>query len=427
MSIDSKKRILFIAPSYHDRSQFHAIDNCFEIIPYRGALDTCNLCDLNVESFLEEAIAFVNDSDKTIDGVTSTDDYPGSLLAALLARELNFKYIPDIKSLLKAQHKVVARSLNEKTLAEYLNRWSRYSFDEKPALEFPFFIRPSKGVASMFAQKVTCENELAAYQKKVNGHFHHFCGLFNQIWEEEIGDGDSTECFLIEELVENAVQVTVDGFVFDGEAKALGVTDSIMFPGTISFQRFDYPSHLDNKATSLLKKVAEQAVLDCEINNSMWNVELFYHPETGRCTIIEINPRMAFQFSDLYEMVDGVNLYNIQLQIACGIKPVWKEKQGPYKASTSYVLREFEDKRIIKMPTQEKMKALSKEFPLLRILFFGGIKEGQMISEATINDVASFRYAFINMGGQDWKDVDERINHCKDKMGLILEDCKVYY
>ncbi len=152
----------------------------------------------------------------------------------------------------------------------------------------------------------------------------------------------------------------------------------------------------------------------------MWNVEFFYHPTTGKCSIIEINPRMSTQFSDLYEMVDGVNLYRVQFQIACGLKPDWQEKKGQYRVSTSYVLREFQDLRIKKMPTPEKIKALVEEYPLLRILFFGQIKEGQMISEASSNDMESFRYGFINIGAQDWKGLDEKIGVVKKKMGIVL-------
>ena len=33
-------------------------------------------------------------------------------------------------------------------------------------------------------------------------------------------------------------QINVDGFVHGGEVHLLGVTDEVMYPGTISFQRF---------------------------------------------------------------------------------------------------------------------------------------------------------------------------------------------
>ena len=41
----------------------------------------------------------------------------------------------------------------------------------------------------------------------------------------------------------------------------------------------------------------------------MFNIEMMYDAATDRIGIIEINPRMASQFADLYEKVDGTNSY----------------------------------------------------------------------------------------------------------------------
>ena len=49
---------------------------------------------------------------------------------------------------------------------------------------------------------------------------------------------------LIAEGLLKGEQVTVEGYVQGGVATIFGVVDSIMFPGTLAFSRFDYPSHL---------------------------------------------------------------------------------------------------------------------------------------------------------------------------------------
>ena len=48
---------------------------------------------------------------------------------------------------------------------------------------------------------------------------------------------------LIAEGLLKGEQVTVEGYVHGGVATIFGVVDSIMFPGTLAFSRFDYPSH----------------------------------------------------------------------------------------------------------------------------------------------------------------------------------------
>jgi hypothetical protein len=45
---------------------------------------------------------------------------------------------------------------------------------------------------------------------------------------------------LCEDLV-GGEQFTVDGFVYGNEVTILGIVDSIMYPGTMSFASFEYP------------------------------------------------------------------------------------------------------------------------------------------------------------------------------------------
>ncbi len=38
------------------------------------------------------------------------------------------------------------------------------------------------------------------------------------------------------------MQVTVEGFSCQGKVEIMGIVDSVMYPGSGSFARFDYPS-----------------------------------------------------------------------------------------------------------------------------------------------------------------------------------------
>ena len=48
---------------------------------------------------------------------------------------------------------------------------------------------------------------------------------------------------LAEELIDGH-QINVDGVAINGTVHALGVVDSVMYPGTDQFMRFEYPSRL---------------------------------------------------------------------------------------------------------------------------------------------------------------------------------------
>jgi biotin carboxylase len=70
---------------------------------------------------------------------------------------------------------------------------------------------------------------------------------------------------------------------------------------------------------------------------------MMYDAEADRVSIIEINPRMASQFADLYEKVDGTSSYTVLLDIARGRTPQFTRRQGRYGFAASIVLRSFED------------------------------------------------------------------------------------
>jgi hypothetical protein len=89
-------------------------------------------------------------------------------------------------------------------------------------------------------------------------------------------------------------------------------TCSMKVSGRIAFKHRDG----DRAATG----IGEQAVID--LND----------PVTEKLTVIEFNPRMAAQFSDLYLRVDGVDLHRLGLELAFGRDPArlpWAEPRRP--------------------------------------------------------------------------------------------------
>ena len=66
-------------------------------------------------------------------------------------------------------------------------------------------------------------------------------------------------------------------------------------------------------------------------DNGIFNIEMMYDAEADRISIIEINPRMASQFADLYEKVDGTNSFSVLLDIAQGRTPRFTRRQGRFE------------------------------------------------------------------------------------------------
>ena len=202
----------------------------------------------------------------------------------------------------------------------------------------------------------------------------------------------------IAEVPLRGVQVTVDGFVQGGQVTVMGVVDSVMFPGTQSFQRFEYPSTLPESVSARMADITRRFVQGSGLDHSCFNVEMFYEAETDHISIIELNPRMSYQFSDLYARVDGLSLIDVQLALATGRSVPWVPGSGPDRAAASFVGRQFVDGRVSRVPSDGEIHAAYEAFPSAHIEVL--CKVGERLSELP-QDMGSFRYSITNLAARD--------------------------
>ena len=105
-------------------------------------------------------------------------------------------------------------------------------------------------------------------------------------------------------------------------------------------------------------------------DNSVFNIEMFYDPKADTIKVIEVNPRMSIGFSDLCEKTTGLNLYEIQTQLALGKRVTLGRKTRTYDASAAFVLRKFPNQVVEKASTKNGIAALRKKYPDFRFRFF---------------------------------------------------------
>jgi biotin carboxylase len=353
---------------------------------------------------------------REIAGVISSDDYPGSALAAPIAKRLGLP-APDPEITLICQHKYLSRVMQEKHVPEAVPPFALIDVanrDSSP-LPFPIFLKPVKSFFSIGAEKISSEADLAIRLPRWKELDEFFLPL-DRMLERYAGVSIGTKR-LIAEGVLNGRQVTVEGYAYGGKVSIMGVVDSIMFPGTLAFARFDYPSALPKGVQARMAEIATTVIEGLAFDNGLFNIEMMYDLETGQISIIEINPRMASQFADLYEKVDGTNSYRVLLDIAQGRKPQFKRKCGRYAFAASCVLRSFEDCVVVALPTEADLKRLVAIYPDMRIELHGEL--GKKLSD-DLQDGTSYRYGIINLGGRDRADVLAQFEKCREILGTIV-------
>ncbi|HZP09176.1 ATP-grasp domain-containing protein [Methyloceanibacter sp.] len=350
--------------------------------------------------------------------VVSTDDYPGAALAAIIAQELGLPG-PDPRAVLIAQHKYLSRLKQVEAVPEAVPPFFLIDTAEGAELPeercFPLFVKPVKSFFSVGAEKVASRAELVALLPRWRNCDEFFLPL-ERMLERYVGGGIGSERLIAEGVLEG-VQVTVEGYAFGGRATVMGVVDSIMFPGTIAFSRFDYPSRLPEDVQARMADIAAKAMEALGFDNGLFNIEMMYDARSNRVSIIEINPRMASQFADLYEKVDGTSSYRILLDIAEGREPRFTRREGRHPFASSCVLRTFEDKIVARLPGEEELTHLEALHPDIRVELHGQV--GQKLSDE-LQDGHSYRYGIVNLGGHDLADVLAKFEAVNAMLGIVL-------
>jgi len=354
-----------------------------------------------------------------IAAVISTDDYPGCSLAAVIAERLGLPG-PSPEVILICQHKYLSRVAQAKLAPEAVPPFAPIDVAAGAALprdlRFPLFVKPVKSFFSIGAERVDSAPELAALLPRWINLDQFFLPL-DRMLERYAGAKIGTKRLIAEGLL-TGEQVTVEGYVHNGNATIFGVVDSIMFPGTIAFSRFDYPSSLPQAGQARMGEISARVMEGIGFDNGLFNIEMMYDSGADRVSIIEINPRMASQFADLYQKVDGTSSYTVLLDIAQGRAPCFTRRQGRYGFASSFVLRSFEDYVVAALPTDADLERLSCLYPDMRIELHGTL--GRRLS-AELQDGRSYRYGIVNLGGRDLADVLAQFDACRDRLGIVLQ------
>lgn len=356
---------------------------------------------------------------ENVSAVVSTDDYPGSTFASIAAERLRLPGVSPVVNLL-CQHKYHSRKIQQvaspETVPDFQILDARPGADAAPEMRFPFFVKPVKSFFSVGAQRVNSINDLLAVKRRwasLAGFFYPFDVLLKKHAGLTLGTN-----FLLAEALLEGDQVTLEGYAYRGEVRLLGIVDSIMFPNTIAFKRFEYPSSLPEAVQARMFSVAKKVMGTMGFDNGMFNVEFIYNPTADTIHIVEINPRMSSQFADLFEKVDGTNSYSVLLDLAFGKKPQIKKGQGRYPVAASCVLRTFENKRVVKLPSIDEIERIQIDHPDTRIEVLA--MRGTRLSQQ-MQDGCSYRYGVINIGGGNRQEILEIFNHCRRNLTFVFE------
>jgi hypothetical protein len=378
--------ILMLCPQERDFRAIRAadLDPRYRVRFAGSDLDELELFDPDV--LLDEFAAL------PVDGVAATKDR-SALLAALLAERRGLRG-PTPQALIACQHKPTSRQIQHRTAPAATPSFELLD-GRPPSFAPPWFVKPVIGRLSQGARRVDELADLAGIREAGT-----YQDGYAQIGRLAGLPTDQAHGFLVEQFVTGA-EVTLEGYVFEGRVTTIGVTDSVKYPGTDSFERFEYPSALREERLRELAGIAERLLPALGFDNGFFNVE-FFVPRDLPAWTIEINGRLASQFAPLVQAVHGRSTYEALVRLACGEDPQWSPGAANGVA-ISYALRAVQDAEVVEVPEAAHD---------LEVL----VRPGLRLSEQGTNDPQSYRLAIFSEWGRTR---DEALTRCRERAAAL--------
>jgi biotin carboxylase len=353
-------------------------------------------------------------------GVVSHHEQFGALAAALVAERMGLPGTP-VDAILACQHKLHARRVLAQVCPEasigFAALDAHYGGAVPDGLLYPAYVKPVKAAFSVLARRV--ENQAQLFNHTRFGRrelwvIRRLVEPFERIARARLPQAGTAHRLMLEEPMQ-AAQYNLDGWVFNGQVHALGVVDAVMYPGTQAFMRWEHPSRVAAAVQQQALAVAQRFLAAVGFTHGMFNMEFFHDAASGRLSVIEFNPRLASQFSDLYRRVHGLDPHAMSLALALGRDPALLPRTVPTAgAAASLVYRAFTPGSAPPMPSSAQQAALQRRFP--EALLFMYPKAGHAL-DRDFKWLGNHRYGIVHLQGRDETQLRQRAEEASALLG----------
>lgn len=404
--------VIALFPLGFARAAWRARADAKTLVPHFEGFDLFAFPD-NAQLLFFDVFRFVDRlahkyAGRRIAGVVTANEQFGALTAALLGQRLGLPHTDPV-AVLACQHKAWFRErlrdiAPEATVAHWALPYT-HDLDGRLELAPPFYIKPVKATYSVLARRIDSRAELkrhlafAPYERFI---IKRLVKPFNDAFGVLVGQPNRYRVdahWLIAEALMQGDQINIDGYVHRGDVRFIGCVDEETYPGTDAFLRFRYPSRVPHDVQRRAQALARRILQGLGFDHGFFNIEFFHDPTTGALKVIEVNPRLASQFADLYEKVDGTRVYDMVVELAQGRDPAQLARRAPTAgAAASFVWRTFDGKAPPPPATPAQRSWLARTYP--DALLHEYHKRGHGLRRE-FKWLGSHRYATINLGAPD--------------------------
>jgi hypothetical protein len=370
-----------------DQLEFHGLLDYDSLVAQEG---------MDFDDLLTRARAQLAGFDGSVDALVAHWDFPTSLLAPILAKELAIPS-PSLESLVKSEHKYWSRLEQRASVPECVPAFAAFDpFDDhaldKIDVRFPFWVKPVKAHSSSLGFEIHDEEDFRAALSEIRDGIGEIGHAFDEVLQRldlppEIREAPGTTC-LAEELMSGS-QAAPEGTICRGEFNVHGVFDMHKDAAGTSFERLDYPADsVPEEAQRRMVDVCERYLRHTGFDDGCFNAEFMWDEANGRLGLVEVNTRISQSHSDLLAKVDGMSNHEVAIDIALGRRPSMPHRRGRFAVASKCMVFHDEDAVVARVPDRKEIAAVEERFPETRVTL--QVAPGDRLSELPHQD--SYRY-----------------------------------
>lgn len=406
------------------RSLESAQEYCFHELYQYSEVKTGK--EFPVKTLYEGAVARMKNYPGSVDAIVGYLDFPVSTMLPLLCQSFGLSS-PSFEAVLKCEHKYWSRLEQRQVIPEYIPDFCavdpfKDNYRQQITLDYPFWLKPVKGVLSHLGFMVRNDSELDMAIVEIRKKIYCFAEPFNYLLQfaklpDEIAAVDGYHC-IAEGIISHGRQCTLEGYVFDGKLCVYGAVDSIREgEHGSSFSRYQYPSSIPQSVQDRMVAVSERFFTHIGFDNGPFNIEYYFEKESDHICLLEINPRISKSHCPLFRNVDGMSHHRVMLALAMGKQPVFPHRQGRYRYAAKFMWRTDADALVKKVPTEQEVQAVTRRIKGTEILVH--VHQGMRLSELNYQDSYSYEVATVFIGGDSEQELSQKYRDVQQ--GLALE------
>ena len=412
---ENNRSILERTPGLED-CRFHALLHHDEIrgveqFPVRELLQSC-----------ESRLRMHSGS---IDAIVTLLDFPATELVPILTRRLGVPG-PAFEAVLRCNHKYWSRLIQREAAPEHIPEFAAFDpFDPDVAdtipLEYPIWIKPLNSYRSHLGFRVGNRGDLEAACAQLREHLPRLSEPLQELLEhaelpERIRQLPEHAC--IAERIIAGRQCTLEGFVHRGETVIYGVVDSIREANRSTFSRYQYPSSLPRNVQRRMSQIAVDIVNRIGLDDSPFNIEMYYSARTDRIRVLEINPRISQSHAELFERVDGVSNERIMIDVALGRRPRIVHREGKYACAAKFFVHAYRDATVRANPDADEIAEAERRLPGTSVRL--RVHEGMQLSQLIDEDSYSYELGEIYIGARNQRELLAKHRECEKLLRFDL-------